>query len=93
MITAIHLKEVPINFNSIDQLAVRIAPASVEYANFRGGVIDIITKGGTNEFKGNVAYYDRGDSFMGDKLEGEPVDIKKDDTSYEIALRWTNNKR
>ena len=23
---------------------------------------------------------------MGDKLEGEDVDIKKDDTSYELAL-------
>lgn len=76
----------PINFNSIDQLAVRIAPSSVEYANFRGGVIDIITKGGTNEFTGNVAYYDRGDSLMGDKLEGEDVDITKEDTSYELAF-------
>ena len=76
----------PINFNSIDQLAVRIAPSSVEYANFRGGVIDIITKGGTNEFTGNVAYYDRGDSFMGDKLEGEYVPITKEDTSYELAF-------
>ena len=76
----------PINFNSIDQLSIRIAPASVEYANFRGGVIDVISKGGTNEFKGNVAYFDRGDSFMGDKLEGEDVDIKKEDTSYELAL-------
>jgi len=76
----------PINFGSIDQLAVKVAPASVEYAQFRGGVIDIVTKGGTNEFTGDVAYFDRGDSLMGDKLEGEDVDIKKDDTSYELAL-------
>ena len=76
----------PINFGSIDQLAVKVAPASVEYAQFRGGVIDIVTKGGTNEFTGDIAYFDRGDSLMGDKLEGEDVDIKKDDTSYELAL-------
>ena len=76
----------PINFGSIDQLAVKVAPASVEYAQFRGGVIDIVTKGGTNEFTGDVAYFDRGDSLMGDKLEGEDVDITKEDTAYELAV-------
>ena len=76
----------PINFGSIEQIAVKVAPASVEYAQFRGGVIDIITKGGTNEFTGDFAYFDRGDSFMGDKLEGEDVDITKEDTSYELAI-------
>ena len=76
----------PINFNSVEQLAVKVAPVSVEYSQFRGGVIDIITKGGTNEFKGDVSYFDRGDSYMGDKLEGEDVDIKKDDTAIELAL-------
>ncbi len=75
----------PINFGSIEQLSVKVAPASVEYAQFRGGVIDIITKGGTNEFTGDFAYFDRGDSLMGDKLEGEDVDITKDDTAYELA--------
>ena len=76
----------PINFGSIEQIAVKVAPASVEYAQFRGGVIDIITKGGTNEFTGDFAYFDRGDSFMGDELEGEKVDITKEDTSYELAI-------
>jgi hypothetical protein len=76
----------PINFGSIEQLAVKVAPASVEYAQFRGGVIDIITKGGTNEFTGDFAYFDRGDSLMGDKLEGEDIDITKDDTAYELAF-------
>ena len=76
----------PINFNSIDQLSVKVAPASVEYAQFRGGVIDIVTKGGTNEFTGDVAYFDRGDSLMGDKLEGTPVDITKEDTAFELAM-------
>ena len=76
----------PINFGSIEQLAVKVAPASVEYAQFRGGVIDIITKGGSNEFTGDFAYFDRGDSLMGDKLEGEDVDITKEDTAYELAV-------
>ena len=76
----------PINFNAVDQLAVKVAPVSVEYSQFRGGVIDIITKGGTNEFHGDVSYFDRGDKFMGDSLEGTPVDIKKEDTAIELSL-------
>ena len=76
----------PINFNAVDQLAVKIAPVSVEYSQFRGGVIDIITKGGTNEFHGDVSYFDRGDKFMGDSLEGTPVDIEKEDTAMELSL-------
>ena len=35
---------------------------------------------------GDFAYFDRGDSLMGDKLEGEDVDITKDDTAYELAV-------
>jgi hypothetical protein len=76
----------PINFNAVDQLAVKVAPVSVEYSQFRGGVIDIITKGGTNEFHGDVSYFDRGDKFMGDSLEGSPVDIKKEDTAMELSI-------
>ena len=76
----------PINFNAVEQLAVKIAPVSVEYSQFRGGVIDIITKGGTNEFHGDVSYFDRGDKYMGDSLEGSPVDIKKEDTAMELSL-------
>ena len=76
----------PINFNAVDQLAVKVAPVSVEYSQFRGGVIDIITKGGTNEFHGDVSYFDRGDTFMGDSLEGKPVNIEKEDTAIELSL-------
>ena len=34
----------PISLNAIEQLAVKVAPASVEYSGFRGGVIEVITK-------------------------------------------------
>ena len=49
-------------------MSIKVAPVSVEYSNFRGGVIEIVTKGGTNEFEGSVGFYDRGDQFYGDKI-------------------------
>ena len=71
----------PISLNAIEQLAVKVAPASVEYSGFRGGVIEIITKSGSNEFKGEVFSYDRGDSLMGDESNGDEYNFDLEDTS------------
>jgi hypothetical protein len=67
-------------------MSVKVAPASVEYSNFRGGVIEFVTKGGTNEFEGSVAYYDRGDSFYGDKIEGREYTFDKEDTAESFTF-------
>ena len=76
----------PISLNAIEQLAVKVAPASVEYSGFRGGVIEVITKSGTNEFTGEVFSYDRGDSFMGDESNGDKYEFDLEDTSEGFAF-------
>ncbi len=76
----------PINLDSIDQMSVKVAPASVEYSNFRGGIIEFVTKGGSNEFEGSVAYYDRGDQFYGDKIEGKKYTFDKEDTAESFTF-------
>jgi outer membrane receptor for ferrienterochelin and colicin len=76
----------PINLDSIEQMSVKVAPASVEYSNFRGGIIEFVTKGGTNEFEGSVGYYDRGDQFYGDKIEGQKYTFDKEDTAQSFTL-------
>ena len=76
----------PINLDSIEQLNVRVAPSSIEYSNFEGGVIELVTKGGTNEYKGSVYTYDRGDSFVGDSVDGRDIDQEFDDTSEGFTL-------
>jgi len=76
----------PISLNAIEQLAVKVAPASVEYSGFRGGVIEVITKSGSNEFKGEVFSYDRGDSLMGDESNGDKYNFDLEDTSEGFAF-------
>ena len=76
----------PISLNAIEQLSVKVAPASVEYSGFRGGVIEVITKSGTNEFAGEVFYYDRGDSLMGDESNGDEYTFDLEDTSEGFAF-------
>jgi len=76
----------PISLNAIEQMSVKVAPASVEYSGFRGGVIEVITKSGTNEFTGELFSYDRGDSFMGDESDGDEYSFDLDDTSEGFAF-------
>ena len=76
----------PISLNAIEQLSVKVAPSSVEYSGFRGGVIEVITKSGTNEFTGELFSYDRGDSFMGDESAGDEYSFDLDDTSEGFAF-------
>ena len=79
----------PINFDAIDQLSVKVAPVSVEYSNFRGGVIEVVTKGGTNEFTGSVSYFDRSSDFYGDSIRGRDASAgldEKDDTAQGFNL-------
>ena len=71
----------PINLDSIEQMSVKVAPASVEYSNFRGGIIEFVTKGGTNEFEGSVGYYDRGDKFYGSQIGDRKYEFDIEDTS------------
>ena len=71
----------PIQLDTIDQINVRVSPVSVEYGQFEGGVIEVVSKGGTNDFEGSVYAFDRGDSYSGDSVRGREVDRSFDDTS------------
>ncbi|NQY63291.1 MAG: TonB-dependent receptor [Alteromonadaceae bacterium] len=68
-------RRTPISLDAIKQLAVNIAPFEVTYGDFSGGNINIVTKSGTNEFHGSAFYYRADDSMVGDKSEGEDLNI------------------
>ncbi|MBT7387485.1 MAG: TonB-dependent receptor, partial [Gammaproteobacteria bacterium] len=57
----------PISYDAIESLSIQTAPFDVEYNGFTGGTINAVTKSGTNEFFGSVAYYSTDDSLIGDK--------------------------
>ncbi len=60
----------PISLSVIQALNVDVAPYDVQYNEFQGGVVNIVTKSGGNEFHGEAFYeYDnnhlRGQSYIG----------------------------
>ena len=52
----------PLPFDVIDQTSVEFAPFDVEYSDFTGCLINVVTKAGGNEFSGSafITYFDGG---------------------------------
>ena len=46
----------PFSLTIIQSLNIEIAPYDVQYGDFEGGILNIVTKSGTNQFHGSVDY-------------------------------------
>ncbi|MDK1287824.1 TonB-dependent receptor [Pseudoalteromonas umbrosa] len=64
----------PFSFDSIEQVAVELAPFDVQYGGFTSCNINAVTKSGSNEIHGGLFYDYTNDSLKGDKIEGEEYD-------------------
>ena len=64
----------PFSFDSIEQVAVELAPFDVQYGGFTSCNINAVTKSGGNDIHGGVFYDYTNDSMKGDKIEGDDVD-------------------
>ncbi len=56
----------PISLDAIQEFNVELAPYDVRYSGFTGGLINAITKSGSNDFEGSLRYRRGGDAFVGD---------------------------
>lgn len=76
----------PISIDAIEQLSLLTAPFDVQYSNFRGSTINIVTKSGTNEFEGSVFYYTYDDSLVGDESKGQKLNFSFDQETYGLTV-------
>lgn len=63
----------PVPFDTIASTSVEFAPLDVQYSQFTGCAINVVTKPGSNEFRGSAFYLFNDNDLTGSKLEGDTV--------------------
>jgi hypothetical protein len=77
----------PIPFDTIASASVEFAPIDVQYGQFTGCNINVVTKSGTNEFHGSAFYLFNDDSLTGDSLKGQTVISEPfEDTNWGVEV-------
>jgi hypothetical protein len=63
----------PISLEAVQEFQVLVAPFDVRQGNFAGGLVNAVTKSGTNRFGGSVFSYYRNQDLTGDDPLGNPA--------------------
>ena len=64
----------PINIDTIESASLVASDYSVTVGNFTGGLINVVTRSGTNEFDGSLFYYRADEDFRGNVTNGTFVE-------------------
>jgi hypothetical protein len=72
----------PISLSAIEEIAVESAPFDVHYGKFLGGNVNIITKSGTNEFKGELIGTYSSDAFLGNQSRDNKLNLDYSEVRY-----------
>ena len=57
----------PVSLDAVEQFNVEVAPFDVRYGNFTGGLINVVTRSGTNTFRGSLRVLTRNQDFVGNR--------------------------
>ncbi|MEM9840372.1 MAG: TonB-dependent receptor [Pseudomonadota bacterium] len=63
----------PINLDAVENASLVAADYTVFASGFTGGLVNVVTKSGTNEFKGSAFYYTRNENWNGNQVEEQAI--------------------
>ncbi|MCP2669420.1 TonB-dependent receptor [Maricaulaceae bacterium EIL42A08] len=75
----------PISIDWVEEASVQASDYSVLSSGFTGGIVNLVTKSGTNEFDGGAYYYYRDQSFVGENAFDQEVsndDFEEDEYGF-----------
>ena len=76
----------PVPYDAVRETQVQFAPFDVEYGQFTGCAINVVTRSGSNRFHGD-AFFEYSDSGLrGDSVAGRPVGSIEPDKRWGVAL-------
>jgi len=73
----------PINLDAVESASLVASDYAVTSSGFTGGLVNLVTKSGTNDWNGSAFYYFQNDSMLGDTYDGDrtrpftPLDEKE----------------
>ncbi|MFC7292920.1 TonB-dependent receptor [Hirschia litorea] len=77
----------PISLDAVESVSVVASDYSVKASGFRGGLVNAITKSGTNKFKGSAFYTRRDEDYVGNTRFGQYVDVPAfNEEEYGLSL-------
>ena len=79
----------PVPYDAVEQVQVSIAPFDVREGGFTGAGINIVTKSGTNQFRGSVYSFMRNENLTGNKVNGEEVSANPDLTYNQSGFTFS----
>ncbi|MDL2323065.1 carboxypeptidase regulatory-like domain-containing protein [Bacteroidales bacterium OttesenSCG-928-A17] len=65
----------PISMDAIEEMQVSVAPYDVRQSNFTGAALNVVTKSGTNDYKGSAYVFFRNQDMNGKKVKDEELKI------------------
>ncbi len=71
----------PVPFDAVEQVQVSIAPFDVREGGFTGANVNLVTRSGSNDWRGSVYSFLRSDALQGNTVEGREV-VANPDQSY-----------
>ncbi|MBF5043812.1 TonB-dependent receptor [Aggregicoccus sp. 17bor-14] len=73
-----------LSIEAIDSFVVQVSPFDVRYGNFAGGMVNAITKSGSNEFRGSLFGYWQNKKLAGDR--DDPTFLDYNVLQYGVSL-------
>jgi hypothetical protein len=64
-----------ISLDAIEQVQVNVSPYDVRQGNFVGAGVNIVTKSGTNDYRGTLYYQTRSENMVGSQAGGSAFDV------------------
>ncbi|MEO7733195.1 MAG: TonB-dependent receptor, partial [Kofleriaceae bacterium] len=72
----------PIALSAVQELTVESSPFDVHYGKFLGGNVNIVTKSGTNDFKGSLVGTYSSDALLGSKSRDDKLNVNYSEVRY-----------
>ncbi|MEO1039892.1 MAG: TonB-dependent receptor [Pseudomonadota bacterium] len=77
----------PISLDAVESASLVASDYSVTASGFTGGLVNITTRSGTNEFDGSLYYYYQDEGYFGDETDGQAVTVAPfDEKEYGFTL-------